>query len=88
MMAMVVVSSCCRCRCRRQSHQDAAAGRPHSSRHASRDRAARRQTPGLSLGICPQLSPFHAFVPNALKQQFRTASMLRLRARTVEASLP
>ena len=35
MMAMVVVSSCSgRCRCRRQSHQDAAAGRAHSSPHA------------------------------------------------------
>jgi len=55
MMAMVVVSSCSgRCRCRRQSHQDAAAGRAHSSPHApARARAvtSRKGVPsGRSIG--------------------------------------
>ena len=51
MMAMVVVSSCSgRCRCRRQSHQDAAAGRAHSSPHAPA-RARRIENTAHSKGV-------------------------------------
>ena len=52
MMAMVVVSSCSgRCRCRRQSHQDAAAGRAHSSPHAGLPARAQRGSPTGRKGV-------------------------------------